>query len=223
MDDLSRLGRGEPDGTVWRPPEVDVSLRPGWFFHAAEHPRPLAELLDIYQASVGHGCCLLLNLPPDRRGLIPEEDVARLRELRAALDARFADDKARARPATASNVRGNDPRFAAANLTDGRPDTCWAADDDVHQATIEVGLAAPAWIGCVRLDECIALGQRIEAFAVDVKLWSQWLEVATGTTIGARRLVTFPAVHTDAVRVRILATQACPVLRRLSAFAAPGR
>ena len=223
VDDYSRLGWGEADGTVWRPAEVDVSIRKGWFYHDNEHPRPLAELLDIYFASVGYGCCLLFNLPPDRRGLIPEEDVARLREFRAALDAVFAHDAARGRPVTATNVRGGDPAFAAAHVTDGKPDTCWAADDNVREATIEIALEQPAWIGCVRIEEYIPLGQRIESFAIDGKLWSQWLELATGTTVGAHRIVRFPAIHTDCIRIRILKAQACPTLRRVSAYATQGR
>ncbi len=68
VDDLTRLGWGEADGTVWRPAEVDVSLRPGWFYHPEEHPRSLQELLDIYFASVGYGCDLLLNIPPTAAG-----------------------------------------------------------------------------------------------------------------------------------------------------------
>ena len=63
VDDVTRLGWGEANGTVWRPAEVDVSLRPGWFYHAQEQPKSLAALLDIYFTSVGRGCCLLLEHP----------------------------------------------------------------------------------------------------------------------------------------------------------------
>jgi alpha-L-fucosidase len=67
---------------VWYPAETDVSIRPGWFYHAAEDGKvkSIKQLLDIYYASVGRNSLLLLNLPPDRRGLIHEIDAARLAE-----------------------------------------------------------------------------------------------------------------------------------------------
>jgi alpha-L-fucosidase len=216
VDDLSRLGRGDADGAAWRPAEVDVSIRPGWFYHPHEAPRSLDELLDIYFASVGHGTCLLFNLPPDRRGLIPAEDVARLREFRAALDAIFRQDVAAGKPATASNTRG--PKFAADCVTDGDPDTCWAAEDDVREASVTVDLGEPARIHAVRLEEFIPLGQRIESFALDVQRGGQWLELAVGTTIGPQRILRFPAIDCQQVRLRILKSQACPTLRRFSVY-----
>ena len=73
------------------PPECDVSIRTGWFWHAAQEPKSLEHLLAIHDRSIGLGANLLLNLPPDRRGLIDQKDVERCRELRDALDARFGD------------------------------------------------------------------------------------------------------------------------------------
>ena len=121
-------------------------------------------------------------------------------------------------PAAADNVRGNDAQFAAGNVTDGNPASYWASDDEVRTATLTVDFAQPARIGCVRLEEYIALGQRIESFAIDARVWGQWLEMAVGTTIGAHRLLRFPAVHADALRLRILSSQACPTIRRIAAF-----
>ena len=219
VDNPERLGRGEADGTVWRPAEVDVSLRPGWFYHPQEHPKPLDELLNIYFASVGRGCCLLLNIPPDRRGLIPDEDLQRLREFRQALDAIFAEDVAAGKAVTASNIRGNDPAFAAGNVTDDNPATYWATDDDVREASLSVQLDAPTRISCLRLEEYLPLGQRIESFAIDAGLWGQWLEMAVGTTIGPRRMLRFPAITANQLRIRITGAQACPTLRRVAIYA----
>lgn len=216
VDDLSRLGRGDADGSVWRPAEVDVSLPAGWFYHPHEEPKSVERLLDTYLASVGRGCNLHLNLPPDRRGLIPERDVARLREFRAALDAIFTRDVAAGQPAEATSTRG--PACAARCVTDGNPETYWAAEDDVRAAEIEVALAEPGQVHAIRIEEHIALGQRIEAFAVDVRHGNQWLEMAVGTTIGARRILRLPPFWGDRVRVRILAAQACPVLQRIAVY-----
>ncbi len=218
VDDPNRLGWGEPDGSCWRPAEVDVSLRRGWFYHDAESPHALDELLAIYLSSVGNGACLNLNLPPDREGLIPARDVSRLREFRAVLNALFADDVASGKAVEADNTRGNDSAFAASHLTDGDPATYWAADDDVRAAMLIVDLGEKRRIHHLRIDEFIELGQRIEAFAVDGACESQWLELARGTTIGARKLLTLPPMTTGKLRVRILHSRACPVLRRLSVY-----
>lgn len=219
VDDINRMGRGEADGTEWRPAEVDVSLRHGWFYHDAEQPRPLDELLAIYNASVARGCCLLFNLPPDKRGLLPDADIARLREFRAALDARFAREVAAGTTVTASETRGDDPAFAAGNVTDGNPDSYWTVNDDTCACDIVIDLGEPTRIDTIRIEEYLPLGQRVEAFAVDVAVWDQWLETAVGTTIGARRILTFPTITTQRVRVRILAAQACPALRRVAVYA----
>ena len=218
VDDLNRLGWGEVDGAIWRPAEVDVSIRPGWFYHENETPKTVEDLLAIYLTSVGHGCGLNLNIPPDRRGLFHETDIARLQEFRQAREALFARELTAGRPVTASNVRGNAPAFAANNLTDGCDDSYWAADDDVTQATLVLELGERTRIGAIRLEEHTPLGQRIAGFAVDVRVWDQWLEMAVGTTIGPRRLLQLPHVTTDAVRVRITNALACPTLQRCAVY-----
>lgn len=84
---------GDPRGSAWMPLEVDVSIRrPDWFWHTDNAQRLLtkAQLLEIYYRSVGHGTQLLLNLPPDRDGRIPDADAARAKELGDELRLRFA-------------------------------------------------------------------------------------------------------------------------------------
>jgi len=89
------LQHGDPHGTVWRPGETDVSIRPGWFWHPSEDERVrgVDNLVDLYRTSVGRNSKLLLNVPPTRTGLLSEIDIARLAGLRARLDAGFADDR----------------------------------------------------------------------------------------------------------------------------------
>ncbi len=88
------LTSGERPGTHWIPAECDVSIRPGWFYHAKEDNQVKSpeKLLEIYYKSVGRGACLNLNLPPDRRGRIHDNDIAALREFRRILDQTFADN-----------------------------------------------------------------------------------------------------------------------------------
>ncbi|UCD51466.1 MAG: alpha-L-fucosidase [Phycisphaerales bacterium] len=219
------LPQGHRDGNYWVPAEADVSIRPGWFYHASEDDRvkSLDQLLEIYYRSVGMGCNLLLNIPPDRRGLIHENDIARLMELRKVLDQTFDEDLARGKPARASNVRGDDPQFGADKLTDGDRNTYWATDDDVREARVSVDLGGPTTFNLVRIQEYIQLGQRIEGFAVGARGDGQWQEIATGTTIGPRRILRFDDVTADRVGVRITASRACPTLSTLEVYQAPAR
>ena len=92
---LSMLQHGDPAGTVWRPGETDVSIRPGWFYHPAEDGRvkSVDDLVNLYFTSVGRNSKLLLNVPPGKDGLLHPVDVARLRGMRSQLDTIFARDR----------------------------------------------------------------------------------------------------------------------------------
>src|SRR5690606_22636922 len=116
---MRQLQHGDRDGTVWRPGETDVSIRPGWFYHPAEdgRVRSVENLVDLFFTSVGRNSKLLLNVPPTRDGLLHETDVARLRALRERLDALFAEDLARGRHA---DWRAASETTAVAELDLGR-------------------------------------------------------------------------------------------------------
>lgn len=219
----ANLNAGERPGTHWMPAECDVSIRPGWFYHASEDARVKspAQLLDIYYKSVGRGACLNLNLPPDRRGRIHDADLASLREFRRILDATFATNLARHARVTASNVRGKARKYGPRQVLDDNRTTYWATDDDVTVAELVLDLGRPNLFNVVELREPLPLGQRIEAFALDV--WDQgaWREIARGTSIGHRRLVRGPAVTTDQVRLRIVRAAACPALAELGLYREP--
>ncbi len=219
------LPQGHRDGNYWVPAEADVSIRPGWFYHASQDERvkSLDQMLEIYYRSVGMGCNLLLNIPPDRRGLIHEADVASLMALRKVLDLTFDEDLAQGKSAQASNVRGSDAQFGAAQLTDGDRDTYWATDDNVTQAEATVDLGEPVLFNRVRVQEYIALGQRVEGFAIDAHINGAWKTIAEGTTIGPRRILQFEGVVADRVRLRITSSRACPTISTLELYLAPAR
>jgi alpha-L-fucosidase len=104
-----------------------------------------------------------------------------------------------------------------APLTDGNPETWWAADQPTTEIVIEWGENAE--LGGIRLEEAIQFGQRVEAFAVDARKWGGWFEVARGTTIGAQSILDLTPISADAIRIRILASQAAPVLSRIMVYA----
>jgi alpha-L-fucosidase len=219
--DQRRLNRGDRPGTTWLPAECDVSIRPGWFYHASEDGRVKTpeQLLNLYYASVGRGASLLLNIPPDRRGQIPEADAQSLREFRRRLDATFARDLARNAKATASNTRGGDARFVPQNAIDGERATYWVTDDAITNAELILDLGSAATFNVVRIREHLPLGQRVEAFALDQWLDGQWVEFAAGTSIGNCRLVRRAAITTDKVRLRITRTPVCPAIAEIGLFA----
>jgi len=221
----ANLNQGERPGTHWLPAECDVSIRPGWFYHAKEDQRVKtpAQLLDIYYKSVGRGACLNLNLPPDRRGLIHENDLAALGEFRRILDATFATNLAQAATFTASNVRGQASQFAPARVVDGDRYSYWATDDAVSTPELVVELAGPTTFNVVDLRECLPLGQRIEAFALDRWQDGQWHTFAQGTSIGNRRLLRTDSVTTAKVRLRITQAAVSPALAEFGLYAEPAR
>jgi len=215
------LNQGQEDGTHWIPGECDVSIRPGWYYHPEQDTqvKSVGELLEIWHGSVGRGCNLLLNLPVDRRGLVHENDVAALRALRAALDAIYGQDLAHGARATASHVRS--ARFGPRRVLDGDPGSYWCPGEGRREATLELDLGRERLCDRVRVEECLALGQRVSAFAVEGLVDGSWRELARGTTIGARRILCFPAVTLRALRVRVLAARAEPTLAEVQLFLAP--
>jgi alpha-L-fucosidase len=220
----NHLAKGDKGGSHWVGVEVDVSIRPGWFYHAEEDARVKTgpQLVDIWYQSVGRGANLLLNIPPDRRGIFHEIDVASLRAMRATLDATFKTDLAKGKPA-AGPARGNDARFAPAMLTDADPATYWSTDDGTTTGEAVIDLGAAATFDVIKIRERIELGQRVEKFAVDAWINGAWKEVVVGTTIGPRRIVRIPAVEASRVRLRVLGALACPAISELSLYRSPAK
>jgi alpha-L-fucosidase len=220
----SQFAMGRIDAAEWVPPEVDVSIRPGWFHHEAENGsvKSVGELLEIYYASVGRGANLLLNVPPDRRGLFHEIDVQRLRELGRRLNATFGTDLARPAVATASSTRGTSPRFAASMVNDGDPSTYWATDDGQTTGSVELTLPAPATFDRVVLQEAIALGQRVRQWRVEAEIDGSWTRAGEGTSIGHKRILRCSRVTARRVRVTIVSARACPTLATVGIYDSGG-
>lgn len=223
--DEARLNRGDRPGSHWVPAECDVSIRPGWFHHAREDDkvRTARDLVDLYYASVGRGASLNLNLPPDRRGRIHENDVRSLRGFRAALDATFATNLAAGAHTATSSVRGGgrDARFLPRNVIDGSRDSYWAADDRSTTPELTLDLGSEVTFNVVRLREYLPLGQRVEAFALDRWQGGAWVPFATATSIGNSRLVRGAPVTTSKLRLRITQAPAAPAISELALFLEP--
>lgn len=217
---------GHRNGRYWIPAECDVPLRSGWYYHASQDNtvKSPAQLFDIYFKSIGRGAALDIGIAPDKRGILNEKDVASLKGFGRLLKETFSNNLFEAAVIQASNVRsGDNGRFGPANLLDHDNNTYWATDDSVTTPELIVRLRETKQFNIIRLREHIALGQRVEAFAVDILQNDNWQEIARGTSIGAQRLIRLPRfVNARQVRLRILRSPVCPVLSEFSAFAEAG-
>ena len=215
------LPEGHRDGESWLPAEADVSIRPGWFYHAHEDDKVKtpAQLLDIYYASVGHGAGLHLNFPPDRRGLIHETDAANAKEFRRILNETFARNLASGAKITAGSTRAG--MFSPARMVDENIETFWAAEDNVLNPAIIFELMKATRFDVIELGEFIPLGQRIESFGVDAWQGGAWQEIAIGTSVGYKKLVRLAApVAASRLRLRLQAP-VCPTLASFGLYLQP--
>ncbi|MEP6804960.1 MAG: discoidin domain-containing protein, partial [Flavobacterium sp.] len=214
---------GHEDGEKWVPGEADVSIRPGWFYHAVEDDkvRSLDEMVDIYYESIGRNATLLLNLPVDRRGLIHENDQARLKELVSTIKEDFKTELLAKCKVKADNVRGNSNEFGAKNVTDQNKNSYWATDDNVKTASIVFEFNKPTPLNRILLQEYIKLGQRVKAFNVEAKVDGKWKTVANETTIGYKRILRIERVTASALKINITNSKSSIVISNIQAFNAP--
>jgi len=214
------LGTGDRNGDCWVPAECDVSVRPGWFYHASEDDRVRTpeNLLALYYESVGRGASLLLNLPPDRRGRLHEKDVSSVLAFRRRRDEIFGNNLALGASLSASNTRGGNDAFAAARVVDGDPATYWSTDDDTRRADLVLTLPEPVTFNVVDIREHVALGQRVDRFALHVDANGEWREYGSGSSIGTRRLLRSRSCTTRRVRFRVAKAAACPAISAFGLF-----
>ncbi len=214
------LNEGSENGTHWIPAEVDVSIRKGWFYHAEEDSlvKTPEQLFNIYLTSVGRGSTLLLNIPPDRRGLVHENDVASLQGFRELLDTEFKTDLALNKKVSASSYRGNSKQYSPSNVTDSNPTTYWSTDDEILTGSIEIDLGEIKTIKYIMLQEDIRLGQRVKSFIIEINNNNEWQKISAATTIGYKRIIKLDPVETDKVRISITDSKACPVISTIQVY-----
>ncbi|HEX6445728.1 MAG TPA: alpha-L-fucosidase [Streptosporangiales bacterium] len=196
----------------WFPAEADVSIRPGWFYHASQSPKTPAQLVGIHHTSVGRNALLLLNVPPAANGRIADADVASMTSFGTAVRETYATNL----------LAGNghdpqDPDFRA--LTDGELTSSWSPHANGTAGTVTLELAEAVTFDQIRLGEDITHGQQVEQFVVDTWDGSAWQRAVRGTTIGYSRIVVLDSpVTTDRLRVQILDARSTPRLALVGAY-----
>ena len=207
----SRSVISKAKGLIWYPSEVDVSIRPGWFYHSKEDSsvKSPEKLLDIYFSSVGRNSLLLLNIPPDRRGLLHENDVQNLQLFKKKLDDIFATNYLSGSKITSdSHFKNQKADFCI----DNDNNTWWSAASDQELANLELNLNGQQTFNVLMLQENIKIGQRIESFILEGWVNGTWEKLTEGTTVGYKRLIRFNTATTDRIRLRILKSRLNPTL-----------
>ncbi len=204
-------------GLVWYPAEADVSIRPGWFYHSSEDGKVKSpqKLMDIYYNSVGKNCVLLLNIPPDKNGLINENDVKALRGLKQLRDETFGTNLLQ--DATAECTNG----VHLKNLFDTDYNSYFTTRAKDTSALITMDLKQAKTFDVLLLQENIQLGQHVEKFRLEYLNGNEWKTAAEGTTIGYKRLLRFPAITASKVRLRIESARSNPAISTMGLYKQP--
>ncbi len=207
------LNRGNRHGKVFIPAECDVSIRPGWFYHAAEDTavKSPQQLFDLYLKSVGRGASLLLNVPPDRRGLFTSYDSASLLGFQKLREESFSNNICREATATASRRS-----VSVKEITDDNEKTSVTLKE---RGSVKVVLNKTQAINCISLKEHILKGQNIARFHIDFYGdQNQPIKRIDATTIGRNRILTFPAVETKSFVITVDEEDAPASLSEIGAY-----
>jgi len=207
------LMRGTPDGNIWLPSETDVSIRPGWYWHASEDHKlwPLSKFMNFYYESVGRNSLLLLNIPPNKEGLISTNDSLRLIQwhqlYKKELSHNLITKKMGIESAGDKNLK---------NCIDGREDSYWQAPD--LTPVIEIDFKKELTFNRLMLREHIREGQRVKSFKVEAFHEGKWKPIAEETTIGNKRILRLSEITASRLRIAITGALAAPQISEIQLF-----
>ena len=206
---------------IWYPAETNTSMRYGWFYRDEEQGVKTTEhLLDIWYRSIGGNTVFLLNLTPDRRGLIPDKDSLILRRLGQILKDSFADNLLEGSSVDASSTFSDS--FKPSGVLFPGEEEYWIAEENQETADLTFSLDKHREFNRLMVQEPIGIrGQRIESFRFEIMKDGKWTEIGTGTTVGYKRILRFPAVSADQIRISITGSRICPALSFSGLYLAP--
>jgi alpha-L-fucosidase len=210
------LNQGNINGKNWIPAECDVSIRPGWFYHKEEDDKVKTpeQLFDLYLKSVGRGANFLLNIPPDRRGLINEIDSASLVGFKKLKEESFATNLAAGSKAELHSSGGI---FPQSNFTDGKSET-FEKLTDYKNTRLWIKFEQVKKINCIVLQEPIEKGQQVKEARLELLNGSQVVKEINLTTIGRKRILSFPAVDVSAFNLVIKDAKNVPLISEIAAY-----
>ncbi|MGN1241096.1 MAG: discoidin domain-containing protein, partial [Alloprevotella sp.] len=205
----------------------------GWFYHDGEAPLTPERLFQMYLETVGRNATLILNIPPNKAGVLPDASVNALKGMGDLIKARLGNDLAKNATVEVSETRtaGAARNYEAANLIDGNKETYWATNDGTTSATITLTWDTPQTIRYVELMEYIAKGQRVKGFKIETSTnGTSWTQRATNvqtTTVGYKRIIPLNGstsssygngYEAKALRITISDSRACPLLSKIGVY-----
>jgi alpha-L-fucosidase len=212
------LNQGNINGMNWIPAECDVSIRPGWFYHKKEDSlvKSPETLFNIYLKSIGRGANLILNVPPDTRGLISSFDSAAL--------IGFAKLRSQSFEKSLLNENGVTILLNKKILTDFNSGTNEVVKfgNNYKDQYLEIHFKKEVPVNCILLKEALVWGQRIKSFRIELYNNDSLTYTVSNTTIGHERLISFPSRNCNQIRVHILDAKSDPILDGLAIFHIPG-
>ena len=225
---------GTEGGWFWLPGESDAkATNRGWFYHDGEAPLTPERLFQMYLETVGRNATLILNIPPNKAGVLPDASVNALKGMGDLIKARLGNDLAKNATIEVSETRtaGAARNYEAANLIDGNKDTYWATNDGTTSATITLTWDTPQTIRYVELMEYIAKGQRVKGFKIETSAngtsWTQRATSVQTTTVGYKRIIPLngstsssygSGYEAKALRITISDSRACPLLSKIGVY-----
>lgn len=217
----SMLNSGKFGGSRFIPAEVDVSIRPGWFYHKDqdESVKSVKKLVDLWFDSVGKGAMMLLNFPPDRRGLICEADANNAAEANRIIKDTFAFNLAAGGKAVSDSVR--DISCEADFMLNDCYENFYAASDDNITPTIEIALPKKTAFDTFVIGEMIELGIRVKGYRIEAYVDGVWQTLADKKSMGFKWAEHFDCVETDRVRIVIYDAACAPVIREFGLYKLP--
>ena len=210
------LNQGNVNGKHWIPAECDVSIRPGWFYHKEEDDKVKTpeQLFDLYLKSVGRGANFLLNIPPDRRGLINEIDSASLVKFRKLREESFANNLAKESKA---ELHTNGSIFQRTKFTDGNSNT-YEKLNRYKNSRLWIKFEQVKKINCISLQEAIKFGQRVKSAKLVLLNGSQVVKEIDLTTIGRKRILSFPVQDVSAINLQVTDAKDIPLISEIAVY-----
>lgn len=201
----------------WYPSEVDVSIRPGWFYHEAEdrYVKSPEKLLDIYFNSIGKNSTLLLNVPPNKEGLIAEKDATTLKVFNYSLIQIFSQNLIQKSNIVQQEFSLN---HGPKKVLDNKSSTYWTPRTYNTTPYLSYEWDEPIWFNVLLLSEYIAKGQRVSKYQLEVYEQEEWVTKITGTTIGYKQLLRFPYIYTKKARLIFSESRLSPLISEVGFY-----
>jgi alpha-L-fucosidase len=187
-----------------------------WFYSLPNHDQLClsAEKLYVdYLGAVKYGNIFALDVGPDYAGKLREIDVQTLRKVGQYIRGEIKlppPPVSRGKSASASSVWNSQRGFDAAAAFDGSPATRWGAVENSRSGWLEVDLGEPRLVDRAMIDE--GSWNRVRQFELQAQQGEDWKTIASGTTLGPTKEISFPAVTARVVRLNILKANDVPTI-----------